>query len=455
MGKSKNKPLPPPPQNGAGAADSDDDWDEERGGDNSFHERSFNDRSLDRTNDRSERSERSEDRSWRGYQNGGVRPAGVPRLHIQGESSGEDDYDYYDEDDEDDWNIDAVRASSVKFQDETKSYITDNRNETYAHPPSTTEPEEKKEIRMIDVKERERLPCAKIEPRGIVRNDGTLRITMSGDSWRPLQSTYLFFLETSWLVFFLLFLIASLMIVAVTGVVLVFALDPKTATSLNTDSLEQNIYLALAQMTGVFTPWVLLEDSATVVVGVGSIALNVQLTVFTALAFARFGRPSQDPLMFSDYALIHNHYGRKALTFRLYNQTRDAIINATIDIVMQRTVETPDGMYYRTFRNLKIANPAMHHVISAVHAIMHEIDLSSPLYGVTEEMFTEDDIEIVVVVKGYDCITSQRIQSLHIYEAEDVFWKGEFRNMVSLNEQNNIHAYDMQFFSMIQIPVKD
>ena len=101
----------------------------------------------------------------------------------------------------------------------------------------------------------------------------------------------------------------------------------------------------------------------------------------TGLVFARFSRPTAR-IMFSRYAVVTTHDGRRMLMFRAANQRRNRILEARASLMLVRNEWTKEGTVMRRFYDLKLTrshNPTF----ALTWTVMHPIDGESPLKGVT------------------------------------------------------------------------
>ena len=77
--------------------------------------------------------------------------------------------------------------------------------------------------------------------------------------------------------------------------------------------------------------------------------------------------------------------------------------------------------------------------------IMHTIDETSPLYGVTPEQLAESEAELIVMLTGFDEIFAQPIHARHSYIAEEIVWNRRFEEILSTDEDGrrvvNYHRF--------------
>ena len=75
--------------------------------------------------------------------------------------------------------------------------------------------------------------------------------------------------------------------------------------------------------------------------------------------------------------------------------------------------------------------------------VVHPIDASSPMYGMTAEDLTETDAEFVVRLTAYDETTGQTVHVRTSYKADEVKWGAKFVNIIDRNNADGIIRVDV------------
>jgi inward rectifier potassium channel len=162
---------------------------------------------------------------------------------------------------------------------------------------------------------------------------------------------------------------------------------------------------------------------AETIVGLTLIALA------TGLVFAKFSRPTAR-VMFTREAVIAPVNGVPTLMFRLGNERGNQLVDTQIRVVLVRTERTSEkGKFYRSVE-LKLARDRALS-LSRSWSVMHSIDEQSPLYGLTPEQLTEQEVEIEVMAVGLDDTSMQVVHASHIYFANQILWGARHADIVS------------------------
>ena len=146
----------------------------------------------------------------------------------------------------------------------------------------------------------------------------------------------------------------------------------------------------------------------------------------TGLLFARFSRPTAR-IVFSDRAVVAPFRGGTALMFRLANERSSQLTEVSATVSVSRLEETPDGRV-RRFHELRLDRAKV--VFLPLHwVVVHPIDETSPLFGVSADGFRRSEAEILILLSGIDETFSQTVHARSSYRAEEVVWGARFADM--------------------------
>ena len=152
------------------------------------------------------------------------------------------------------------------------------------------------------------------------------------------------------------------------------------------------------------------------------------LALMTGLVFARFSKPTAK-VRFSKVAVVAPFNGRPALMFRMANERHSLILEAEVRMTLMRNEVTQEGVPIRRFHFLKLErerSPAF--VLSWL--VIHPIDESSPLFGLTQEQLAAADASFIVTMTGLDERIAQNVHMRHMYRFGDVRFEHRFVDIV-------------------------
>lgn len=158
---------------------------------------------------------------------------------------------------------------------------------------------------------------------------------------------------------------------------------------------------------------------ANVLVTVETLAGLLALAVITGLMFARFSQPTAR-VLFSHVAVICPLNGVPTLMFRVANQRGNQILEAQAQVSLVQREKTQEGATIRRFYDLPLLRTKTP-IFALTWTVMHPIDPSSPLFGVTPETIGQiESGAIVVILTGLDETVSQIVHARHTYRISEV-----------------------------------
>ncbi len=148
------------------------------------------------------------------------------------------------------------------------------------------------------------------------------------------------------------------------------------------------------------------------------------LAVITGLIFVRFSRPTAR-MHFSKVAVIAPFDGVPTLMIRLANLRHQAMVEPDFRMMLLRNAITAEGDETRRFYSLKLQ---FDHLIAfpAVLTLRHQIDETSPLFGLTPEDFQRLDVRIMASIVGVDSVIVAPVQSAWDYHGDQIEWNRRF-----------------------------
>ncbi len=175
--------------------------------------------------------------------------------------------------------------------------------------------------------------------------------------------------------------------------------------------------------------------AANMLVAVEALFGLLGFALVTGLLFARFSRPDAK-IIYSDRAVIAPYRGGTAFQFRIVNERNNQLIEVAATVTLSRN-ETAEGKTVRKFYPLPLERSSV--VFMPLHwVVVHPIDASSPLYGVTKEAFDASDAEILVLITGIDEIFSATVHSRSSYKYHEVVWGVRFADIFLPSEDGEM-----------------
>lgn len=162
------------------------------------------------------------------------------------------------------------------------------------------------------------------------------------------------------------------------------------------------------------------STAANLVVTAEQIVGVILTALATGIVFARFSQTTS-MLVFTSKVCIAPMDGVPTVMLRVGNDRESTIVEASIRVVMIRTITTQEGMLFYRMVDLPLQRDRSL-ALSRSWTVLHVIDEKSPLFGLTPEACEKQEVEITASVTGTDDTSLQPVHARRRYEAKDFAW---------------------------------
>jgi inward rectifier potassium channel len=188
------------------------------------------------------------------------------------------------------------------------------------------------------------------------------------------------------------------------------------------------------------------STAANLVVVAESIVGVILTALATGIVFARFSQTSSR-LVFTSKVCIAPMDGVPTVMLRVGNDRASTIFEAMIRIIVTRTVITKEGVTFYRMVDLPLTRERSL-ALSRSWTVMHVIDEKSPLFGMTPDACTLEELEITASVVGTDDTSLQPVHARKRYETKDIVWGARPADVLSELPDGRI-ALDVRKFDEI------
>jgi inward rectifier potassium channel len=185
--------------------------------------------------------------------------------------------------------------------------------------------------------------------------------------------------------------------------------------------------------------------TAEIILGMGNIA------VVTGLIFARFSRP-QAKILFGEHPVVRTIDGKQTLMLRAANMRMNLIAQASAQLHLIRQYASPEGFRIRRIEDMSLVRD-QHPIFMLSWNVMHVIDESSPLFGVSQEDLEASEATLLLTIEGVDETTSQSMLARHQWSIKEVRWNHRYVDLVRRDE-NGLNVIDYTVFNDV-LPVDE
>jgi inward rectifier potassium channel len=249
------------------------------------------------------------------------------------------------------------------------------------------------------------------------------RTVMTVGQERSCGDLYHLLLTMPWWAFFTLMALSFLLLNLLFGGL--YLLDPNGIANARPGTFADSFFFSV-QTLGTLGYGVLAPQSlyTNLIVVAETFVGIVNAAITTGLIFARFSRPTAR-VLFSKVAVIGPFEGVPTFMFRAANQRGNQILEAEVTLTWSFETTTREGALMRRLQELRVTK-SRSPLFALSWLVMHPIDETSPLRGLTPKDLAELRSEFLVVISGNDQSFAQRIFARHGYHFDEVVWDRAF-----------------------------
>ncbi|HTS43253.1 MAG TPA: ion channel [Puia sp.] len=183
-------------------------------------------------------------------------------------------------------------------------------------------------------------------------------------------------------------------------------------------------------------------DGANLVAAIESLSGFLSLAIATGLIYGRFSRP-RAYLVFSQSALIAPYQDKTALMFRFAtykdNHTLTNVeIRVNIGLLGQESDKPVFKFYELDLERSRVDSLPMN------WTVVHPIDEKSPLQGFSYEDMKTSDIELYVLVRGFDDVYSNVVLQRTSYTYAEILFNRKFIPMYRESDDGKTTILELQ-----------
>jgi len=184
-----------------------------------------------------------------------------------------------------------------------------------------------------------------------------------------------------------------------------------------------------------------VADGANIVASVEALSGLLSLAFATGLIYGKFSRPRAH-LVFSDHALISPYRDGMGLMFRFacYKERHalsDVEVQVNLALLVQDKGEPAYKFYELPLERKRIENLPMN------WTVVHQINEDSPLMGLTGEEMKTADVELYVLIRGFDDVYANVVIKRTSYTYEEIKFNRKFVPMYRESENGKTTILEM------------
>lgn len=186
-----------------------------------------------------------------------------------------------------------------------------------------------------------------------------------------------------------------------------------------------------------------LVATAEIFIGMSGLAL------ITGVMFARFSRP-RSSIVFAAYPVSHETAGGRILMIRMANARMNVISEASAKLRLIRNENSAVTGNFRKLYDLRLERE-QHPIFILGWSVIHVIDESSPLFGVSAASLQQMNAALILSVDGVDETTSQTQRARQYYSCDLIRWNHRYVDIFSVDENQTQHIHYSRFHDSEEI----
>ena len=190
-------------------------------------------------------------------------------------------------------------------------------------------------------------------------------------------------------------------------------------------------------------------DGANIVAAIEALTGFLSLAIATGLIYGRFSKP-RSYLVFSDHAVIGPFKEGLGLMFRFAAfKDKHALTDLEIKVNTGLLVLEKEKPVYKYF-TLELERARVESMPLA-WTVVHPIDENSPLHGFKEEDMRSADVELYVMLRGFDDVFSNYVQQRTSYTFNEILFNRKFVPMYRESDDGKTTILELHKLNMHKI----
>ncbi len=177
----------------------------------------------------------------------------------------------------------------------------------------------------------------------------------------------------------------------------------------------------------------------TIEAGIGLLIV----AMITGLMVAKASR-AKSSVIFSQNLIVGKRFGVSTLQCRVGNAKGNDVVDARFGLSVLIDEVTPEGEKVRRIHDLKLKRGKSPFFMMTM-VMMHEIDESSPLWGIDWTLEDSPLASLVATVSGHDATYVQPVHARYFYQPSDILSNKKFADVINTRPDGRLVIDYTQF----------
>lgn len=274
---------------------------------------------------------------------------------------------------------------------------------------------------------------SKENAQSVINDDGSSNV-LHINRKRNINDLYTYFIDISWLQFFVLIILTYTLLNVLFGLLYVsigIEQITKPKGTFFEDFLNGFFFSAQTLTTVGYGGIAPKGITANFIAAFEAMIGLLSFSFITGMLYGRFSKPKAN-IEFSKNVILRNFKDHKAIMFRLMNSRKTVMIEPEITVTLSLTEENKKKEFKRNFYQLKLERSEIMY-LPTVWTIVHEIDEDSPLHKYSKEQIKNLDAHLYILINYHEESFSQKVYQINSYDFEDLITDVKYKSAASFN----------------------
>lgn len=238
---------------------------------------------------------------------------------------------------------------------------------------------------------------------------------------RNINDLYTYFIDISWLQFFLLIVLAYTFLNVVFGLIYVsigIEQITKPKGAFWQDFLNGFFFSAQTLTTVGYGGIAPKGITANFIAAFEAMIGLLSFSFITGMLYGRFSKPKAY-IEFSKNLILRDFKAKKAVMFRLMNSRKTIMIEPEISVTLSVTEKDEKNAFKRNFYQLELERSKIMY-LPTIWTIVHEVGEKSPLFKYSKEEIKDLDAKLYILINYHEESFSQKVYQIHSYDFDDL-----------------------------------
>lgn len=173
----------------------------------------------------------------------------------------------------------------------------------------------------------------------------------------------------------------------------------------------------------------------------------LSFSLATGLAYARFSKPNSK-IIFSNHLLYSKYEDGYSFKIKLANERDNVLLDVSAKLILTMDNFSANGRVTKSYFRLPLEINQLE-LLPYTWTIVHKIDQESPFWEKSKHEIMKSNLNILVLIKGFDETFGQHVHTKHSFECDDIVWNKNFSTIFAPNKEGIIE-FDINDINKIE-----